>query len=341
MKSNPASAVPPEIELADRYLRSFPRVDRVTAGDLFDYINQHYPALRSLNFDYHSAALEVLVDERYVMEYSGDALSRGEPRYGLTQAGRDLKAEGSFSQTYLENKQDKVFTKKVAREEGHKKIWDNRSKYVVFAFAALGAAVVILGFWASHMAAPGTDKSIAQGLPTVTDSSARVTQPKKDPASLIARKHHPKTEASVTAPVPVASGDGAASVPPPRPAEPLQSTVTDDTEFKLLRAQGNTRTQSITMIVVLTTSRANWIISSGVRSIIDNDGNEYNLKSYTLGAQTIITNVELVTGVPIRCTYTFGGVLPNVKKIKLFNYVYYHSGGQFSVEFRDIPIDWR
>ena len=340
--SKPASVVPPEIELADRYLRSFPKVDKVTASDLADYINQYFPALRSLNFDYHSAALEILVDERYVMKYPGDTLSGGEPRYGLTQAGRDLRAEGSFSQTYLENKQDKVFTKKVAREEGHKKIWDNRSKYVVFAFAALGAAVVILGFWASHMAAPSPDKSSAQGLPPATDSSARVTQPKKDPSSpLIARKHHPKTDASVTVPVPEASGGGAASVPPPRPAEPLQSTVTDDTEFKLLRAQGNTRTQSITMIVVLTTSRANWIISSGVRSIIDNDGNEYNLKSFTLGANTFITQVELVTGVPLRCTYTFGGVLPDVKKIKLFNYVYYHSGGQFSVEFRDISIDWR
>ncbi len=361
MNVKPDSSVPPEIALADRYLRSFPKVERITAADLVDYFTRQYPAVGAFYLDYHTAALEVLIDRGYVTMYPGDALSGGQPRYGLTQEGRDLKAEGSFSQTYLESKRDKALIKKATREEGHKKIWDNRSKYFMFSFAALGAAVIILGLWASH-GTPGGSPAQAGPSPSTVDSSATATPPKKDPSALSARKHHPKTDAPAFSGNP---GGGASTarnadpktdpaattqrsdpktdpyVAPPRPAEPLQSTTTDNIEFKLLKAQGNTRTQSITMTLVLTTSAADHTISSDVRSIIDDEGNEYNLKSHTIGSSTFGGQVDLVTGVPLRCTFTFGGILPEVKRIKLFNYIYYHSGGNFHVEFRDIPIDWR
>lgn len=70
------------------------------------------------------------------------------------------------------------------------------------------------------------------------------------------------------------------------------------------------------------------------------DGNEYKLKSSTNGASDF-TMFDLTTGIPLKCTYTFGGILPEVKLIKLFKYNYYHSGNFLNVEFRDIPIDWK
>lgn len=115
----------------------------------------------------------------------------------------------------------------------------------------------------------------------------------------------------------------------------------DNIEFKLLKAEGNAQSQTITCTLVLTTHAPNWYINSSVKSIIDINGNEYKLKSHTIGAKSYGA-VALNTGVPIKCTYTFRGVLPSVKIIKLFKFEYTHSAGEpFYVEFRDITIDWQ
>ena len=96
------------------------------------------------------------------------------------------------------------------------------------------------------------------------------------------------------------------------------------------------------MMLILTTSSANTEITDLVNSIIDGDGNEYKLKSFTNGASNWNQIIELTTGVPIKCTYTFGNILPEVKFIKLFKYIYYHNNAHdFDVEFRDIPIEWQ
>jgi hypothetical protein len=87
---------------------------------------------------------------------------------------------------------------------------------------------------------------------------------------------------------------------------------------------------------------ANDYISSQVNSIIDIDGNEYLLKSYTLGAKSY-GDISLFTDVPIKCTFTFGGVLPAVKMIKLlkFDYVHPTTYKRNFVEFRDLSISWQ
>ncbi|WP_127125917.1 hypothetical protein [Pseudoflavitalea rhizosphaerae] len=124
--------------------------------------------------------------------------------------------------------------------------------------------------------------------------------------------------------------------------KPVNSITSDKIEFKLLKAEGNSKSQTITFSFVLTTSAANWYINSSVKSIIDIDGNEYKLKSFTNGASDWDRSIDLITDVPIKTTYTFAGVLPAVKMIKLFKYDYSHEWGEpHAVEFRDIPIDWK
>lgn len=123
--------------------------------------------------------------------------------------------------------------------------------------------------------------------------------------------------------------------------EPIKEITSDKINFKLIKVEGNSKTQTITMTVVLKTNAANWYIMSSVNSIIDIDGNEYKLKSYTVGASDF-RSINLNTDVPIKCTYTFGGVLPAVKIIKLFNFEYTHSAGEpYSAEFRDLTVDWK
>lgn len=122
----------------------------------------------------------------------------------------------------------------------------------------------------------------------------------------------------------------------------INEVTTDNILFKLTKVEGDSKNQTVTCTIVLTTSAANWYINSNVRSIIDIDGNEYRLKSFTNGASNYLTAIQLNTDVPIKCTYTFKGVLPAVKMIKLFKFGYSHSAGEpYFVDFKDISIDWK
>ena len=123
--------------------------------------------------------------------------------------------------------------------------------------------------------------------------------------------------------------------------KPVKEVNSDNIDFKLLKVEGNSKSQTITMTLTLKTSAANWYIMSNVKSIIDIDGNEYKLKSYTIGADNY-HQIEFNTDVPIKCTYTFGGILPAVKMIKLFKFDYTHRlGEKYFVEFRDLSVDWK
>lgn len=121
----------------------------------------------------------------------------------------------------------------------------------------------------------------------------------------------------------------------------IKEMESDNISFKLVKFEGNSKNQTVTATVLLETSAANWYIMSQVKSIIDIDGNEYKLKSHTIGASDF-SKVELTTGVPIKCTYTFGGILPEVKIIRLFRFDYTHRlGEKHFVEFRDLSVDWK
>jgi hypothetical protein len=123
--------------------------------------------------------------------------------------------------------------------------------------------------------------------------------------------------------------------------KPVKEVNSDNIDFKLLKVEGNSKSQTITATLTLKTSAANWYIMSAVKSIIDVDGNEYKLKSHMIGADNS-RQIEFNTDVPIKCTYTFEGILPSVKMIKLFKFDYTHKFGEkHFVEFRDLSVDWK
>ncbi|HWK03744.1 MAG TPA: hypothetical protein VNS58_08935 [Puia sp.] len=78
-------------------------------------------------------------------------------------------------------------------------------------------------------------------------------------------------------------------------SEPIQIESSDNIEFKLTKATGSSRSQSVTLTLVLTTSVSNWYIMSAVHSIMDGEGNEYKLKSFTIGSNNYHPKVELTT----------------------------------------------
>ena len=237
-------------------------------------------------------------------------------------------------------------------------IFDNRVKGILF-LIAVGVGLVTM--WdkcssSTHQVVTAADSTkrraedsaaVAHRVATVTNQHRRHSKVEpKTAGSGVKTQNDDRTAASGTP----AGSDKSQPVkndgPPvttPRVARPLQTTEVEDIEFKLLSAEGSSRAQTIRMTVVLTNHAANRFIWSAVQSITDADGNEYLLKSFTNGALSYDDHIPLDTEVPRKCTYTFGGVLPSVKMIRLFKFRYRHKSldDPDAVEFRDIPVDWR
>jgi hypothetical protein len=337
-------SIHPEITLADHLLRYIPRTDKISKASLLTILyksSKYYIEYR----DYFEVALEILKTEKYLEIIDGTGDNTGIKEYRLTIEGRKLQAEGGYLKKYTERLAKEQFDKKVSTAEGKKKIFDNKVKYIVFSIVVLTA---IFGLWpklSSNKKKPETkaqnglkDDSITVKPHDQLGVETTLTKPEKQQATNHLINIPEKLNAQGAISEVKKKEDNS---PPVKSNSPIQVITSDKIEFKLLSVTGNSKTQSVTFMLILTTSAANWYISSNVRSIIDNEGNEYILKSFTNGASDYLHSIDLITGVPIKCTYTFGGVLPDVKTVKLFKYDYLHSAGErFAVEFRDIPVNW-
>lgn len=345
MSSHSSDSLPAEIVLMDRYLTAMPEVGSIRETAFSHNINWLDVREQQLYQNYHRIALNNLLEDGLIKEE--DAGKDG-ILYSLTREGRERKREG-YRNWYKEGRQTKAFDKKTHFAEGRKKIHDDKVKVFLLGLMILTAMGGLLGKCFSD-ASRRTYEARDQA---VMDSGRNQQQGRVKPetTSLSQKKHHPKT--SVPASLPASNPSSTATqterqeaasppLPTPKVISPLQIANADNIEFKLLTAEGSSRGQTIKMTLVLTTSAANWKIQSHIRSIFDNDGNEYELKAFTIGASTFLHDINMTTGVPIKCTYTFGGILPNVRQIKLFKFGYYiPAGREMAVEFRDIPIEWK
>jgi hypothetical protein len=329
------SVTHPDIILADLFLSYMPRTGKISKSDLLTTLYkrepQHYTSYR----DYFEVALEILQTEKYIeVNHSNDINAGTELR--LTNAGRALQDTGGYLKKYKEKIEKEAFDRKVSTAEGKKKIFDNKVKVVLFFIIVLTA---LFGLLEKHRSNSEKNTPETQNL-TRKDSFASSLQGQVKPATSSADPN--KQEQNISQEEHRPQTDNSSLSTSPKSTKPIQIATADNIEFKLIKVTGNSKAQSVTCTVILTTSAANWYIMSHVKSIIDGDGNEYKLKSFTIGASDYFEKVDLITGIPIKCTYTFGGVLPDVKTIKLFKYDYTHSAGEpFSVEFRDVPIDWQ
>jgi hypothetical protein len=239
---------------------------------------------------------------------------------------------------------------RARRAENQQKIFSNRVKVIVFLLAVATASLTIWEKCASlsHQSASGTDSVKRTRDSAVTGPGSAY----RSPPTTSSHKRHPKSNSS-----PAGQGGaetGSASSNPekdngssaaaavPQMAYPVQVVEAEDIEFKLLSAKGNSHAQTITITVVLTNHAANRFIWSAVQSVSDPGGNEYVLKSFTNGASAYDIHIPLDTEAPRKCTFTFGGVLPAVKMIRLFKFLYRHKSldDPNVVEFRDMPIFW-
>jgi hypothetical protein len=331
----------PELRLADIIVSRIDRVKETDETELQRIIGWN-KAERDLYDSHHALAFKILIDEKLITKNQGVGISR--TKYALTNAGRTVKDSGGYIVALQKKGEKESFSNKISNAEGKKKIFDNKVKIITFLLICAVPLLTVIGFWKKYSSASDIIKPQTQALPTSDTVSGRV--PLKPSSIPLKEKHVTRTPVRLTPQQvlsePEQKADKIVVSPAPVVTQPLQTTISDNIEFKLTKVEGNSKAQSIKITMVLTTSAANWYIMSHVESIIDPEGNEYRLKSYTIGASDYFEKVDLKTGVPIKCTYTFGGVLPDVKRIKLFNYSYTHSWGEpFAVEFRDVLVDWK
>lgn len=334
MTYQPQHSFAPEIEMAARLLSSIPRSSSIPEKQLQRIINWQDSHVQHL----YNMAIQRLINERYIVKNQGAGIMP--TTFSLTSEGWSICENGGYLIALQRKMEKEDFDEKVNQAEGKKKIFDKNVKVFIFIIAIIGGIVGVLNILEKVMTP--TPKQLVINAPK--DTIIATTQPQVTATAKpkhIVNKPAPNRVTEQTKPEEVVLTPVQAPANPTI-SHPLQSTFSDNIEFKLLKAVGNSKAQTITITIVLTTTAANWYIMSSVKSIIDPEGNEYKLKSYTLGATNYGSRIDLTTNVPIRCTYTFGGVLPDVRTIKLFDYKYTHSWGEpFSVEFRDVPVEWR
>jgi hypothetical protein len=235
--------------------------------------------------------------------------------------------------------------RRARRADNQTKIFTNRVKYIFFFVTVTTGVLTIWDKCGWSARKPAAQVAVVRSSDSAAYTGTGVRR--KEVAAPSHKRHGVGAAAKMDGGSGVDQVPQGVSKPPvtkPAPlAAPLERAVADNIEFRLMRAEGSSRAQTIKMTVVLITTAADWAIRHNVQSIIDDQGNEYAMKSYTNGASTFDSKIVLNTGVPIRCTFTFGGVLPSVGTIKLFKFQYWDPttpGKVDWVEFRDIPVRW-
>ncbi len=233
------------------------------------------------------------------------------------------------------------------RAKAETEVFNNRVKVILF---LITVGVGALTMW--EKCSSLTAKKAADTTKQAPDSSGRPDKGQHRPKyASLAHKRHVKPDSkpanseghlgSGESPV-IRGGETRVEKPVTRVMGPIQVANAEDIEFKLLSAEGSVRAQTIRMTVILTNRAANRFIWSDVHSIIDANGNEYLITSFTNGASTYDSHVPLDTDVPRKCTYMFKGG-PSVTMIKLFKFQYQHKmlDDPTAVEFRDVPVEWK
>ena len=113
-------------------------------------------------------------------------------------------------------------------------------------------------------------------------------------------------------------------------------------EYALVKCQGNAKSQTVTITLLMTNAGANQVRRFVGLKAVDDQGEEYTASDTRIG--TSITYSSLATGVPVKATATISKILPATRKFALVTCSIYgegHPGGTIPIEFRDVVISWK
>ena len=121
---------------------------------------------------------------------------------------------------------------------------------------------------------------------------------------------------------------------------PIKTASGPKADFNLLKCEGDSKQQKVTLVFTITNHDANKYFSIDKANIIDVEANQYKTNSINIGSGGTINTVYTET--PVKATMVFSEILPSVKILKLVN-IPYACGNEvnLSIEFRDIPVSWK
>lgn len=132
--------------------------------------------------------------------------------------------------------------------------------------------------------------------------------------------------------------------------EPIVTETFGDIEFKIIKVQGDKKTQMVTIDILMTNNIQNREvkINKNFLKTVTIEGDVFNVGSSIVGGVSYATNVYLNTGVPIKSSFSFGTMLPSNEYIKLFNFAFtilhpqdFYQSKDWAVEFKDLKIEWK
>lgn len=107
----------------------------------------------------------------------------------------------------------------------------------------------------------------------------------------------------------------------------------------------------VTIEVLLTNKLQNREINleRNAFKVVTVEGDMFAVSNFNIPLSNVSSNVFLNTAIPIKCSFSFGPILPTNKYIKLFNLPYsvivnpmdWSQNKKGSNEYRDLQIDWK
>ena len=121
---------------------------------------------------------------------------------------------------------------------------------------------------------------------------------------------------------------------------PVKNASGSKIDFNLLKCEGNSKDQTVTLVLTVVNHDANKEFQFANASAIDVEANEYRTYKINLGSAE--TRNTIYTDTPVKTTIQFSKILPSAKILKLISVGYYSDtpGRTLAIEFRDIPVTW-
>ncbi|OGX82225.1 hypothetical protein [Hymenobacter coccineus] len=135
---------------------------------------------------------------------------------------------------------------------------------------------------------------------------------------------------------------GSQTMPAGAPAQMAQRQTVQKVDFALAKCEGNAKSQTVTVTLLLTNAGANRDLQFDNVKAVDSQGEEYKTFDIHIGAGGIRNGIA--TGVPIKAVFIIPKVLSSTKSFKLLSCPVYDTtspGRSISVEFRDVAIAWK
>lgn len=123
---------------------------------------------------------------------------------------------------------------------------------------------------------------------------------------------------------------------------PTKTVTTAKIDFNLIKCEGNTKDQTVSVILTLNNHDANRRILFSPVKAIDLEGNEYRSEKISVGSRS--ESNDLYTDVPLKTVIVLSKVLPSVKILKIVPLKFFDpspSAGHFEVELKDLTISWK